>query len=236
MTFNLPLLVILCTTVSAVRVGNEAHERAMNGPCGGSFKVVAYGNLGTALTKEGFQRAAPEPDKNTVVVDPAGMAYIKGDEDPEDAGGASGALYRRLGLDVSMPDNVTSGINKVLDAKYHEYDDFPVIHVVGPQLFRISDETEAIKQLATAYYNVLTEFVESGKTNMRLVPVSSGIFAGDFKNRMPSITHQSWTQAITRLNADQKAQVQRSSIELCIFEEREVESYTRAAEVNCGTA
>jgi len=232
MTFRLVVTVLLFATAPAGRVAIKEHEQAMTGPCGGSFQVVAYGNLGTAITGQGFQMVAPGPDADTVVVDPAGMPYIKGDEDVEDAGGASGALYRRLGLDY-MPDEVENGINEILDAKYHQYEAFPVIHVVGPRLFQVTDENEAIKQLATAYYNVLREFVRSGKSKMRLVPVSSGIFAGPFKSRMPDITHKAWTQAMTRLDDNEKAHLEKSSIELCIFEEREVESYTKAAKQFC---
>ena len=95
-------------------------------------KVVSYGILGSQMSHGQVKLVAPEPGAGEVVVDPAGLPYIR--SGPSGAGGASGQLYKWLGIsDGQFPQSVQEAITDSLQAKFHSYDPGKnVIHVVGP--------------------------------------------------------------------------------------------------------
>ena len=73
--------------------------------------------------------------------------------------------------------------------KRHDYDGKSCIHAVGPDLRRPGVSVEqALAELRTVYRNVLHEYIPSEQTMLRLPPLSSGIFKGEFGSRMPRLT------------------------------------------------
>ena len=93
--------------------------------------------------------------------------------------------------DVSNRIFVFQAITRAGDAKYHCYNgNQHVIHVVGPDFrsFRLLSQKDAIEMLGRAYRNVLHEAATSRLKRLRLLPVSSGVFAGSFSQSMPIIT------------------------------------------------
>merc|ERR1712048_94540 len=130
------------------------------------------------------------PDKKTVIVDPAGLPYIQ--SSPSGAGGASGQIYEWLRIDraYSFPDPVKAEITEPLKAKFHNYGGKLCIHVVGPN-FQMRPRTfsweEGLGELTQAYSAALSEFAASGFPCLRLLPISSSIFAGSFAQDMPEM-------------------------------------------------
>merc|ERR1712125_76187 len=86
---------------------------------------------------------------------------------------------------------VRTSVTSVGKAKAHTYPGkATVIRVVGPNFMQAqpATELEAVKLLAPSYASVFEEFAYSSATTLRLLPISSGIFAGSFGPVMPQIT------------------------------------------------
>lgn len=193
--------------------------------------ISPYSVLGSRMAIDGaFSNVAPEPGADTVFVDPAGLPYIQ--NGPSGAGGAAGVIYGFLGIksDPAFPDDVKSAITKTCDAKFHAYGEKKCIHAVGPD-FRIRDYSrdEAVAELAKAYQGILTEFVASGLANLRLLPVSGGIFSGPFSSELPGMTAEALQSGFLALTAEQQEQVKVADrLEMCIFMEKELKDFTLA--------
>jgi len=191
-------------------------------------KVVPYGVLGSSSSAG---KVAPEPDAETVFVDPAGLHYIRGG--PGGAGGAAGAIYGWLGIASApaFPQEVRASLTRSLQAKFHAYGssgEKKCIHVVGPD-FRTGVATcctrpytreEAEAELAEAYFNVFREFHASGLRRLRLLPISGGIFSGSFGGEIPQLTADALAAGFARLDEDVQAWVLRADLELCVFDSR----------------
>jgi len=210
---------------------SEDQEGTFGSPCGKTFNVVRYGILGSGITvKGGFDpHAGPVPDAHTVILDPAGLYFIQ--HGPQGAGGAAGAMYKYLNLH-SFPDEVSTSITDVLMAKLHVYPKGPVIHVVGPDLGG-SQENAAIELLTTAYSNVLKEFAKSGFKKLRLLPISGGIFSGQWSHKIHEFTFTALGNAISGLNDDEAAALQAADVEMCIFNEHEALKFETEADRIC---
>lgn len=214
----------------------------------GSIKAVPWGVLGEAMdvaagTPWATKKEAPAPDANILIVDPASI-NVASDPNfrPAEAGGAAGAVYRFLGIDSNstFPPDVVSGLNGTADAVYKRYG-YPhalhVIHVIGPDfkaLPGITDD-EAIASLATCYAAVLTRFAKDHPSDLlRLVPVSAGIYAGGFRERMAELTAAALHTAAERIATEEPALFQElppnqgRNCELCLFDPREAAPYAAA--------
>ena len=205
-----------------------------------SIVVQPWGVLGEAASARGtpFEttRAAPAPDAHTLFCDPANCSWLQDPSfHPTDARGASGAIYRFLLLD-KFPTAVSAAMRQPTDAVYHRYPgDRLCIHVGSPRLSSVRSEAEALKLLVATYTNILLVATQvacesAHWSTLRLLPVSSGIFAGSFGSRMPSITARALAAAAEA--AAQQAphcleELTRGgrSIELCVFDPREVPLY-----------
>mmetsp|Transcript_43366 Transcript_43366/g.140658 ORF Transcript_43366/g.140658 Transcript_43366/m.140658 type:complete len:213 (+) Transcript_43366:154-792(+) len=169
-------------------------------------QVVPYSVLGQQLVRgEGVVDRADPPDASVVFCDPAGLPFIQR-TGPGGAGGASGAIYDFLGIrdDDAFPEPVREAVTTVGLAKHHAYPQeeggpLHCIHTVGPNFNRRRDDgsqhsrEEAQGELAAAYKNVLCEFHaaasgEGGPTQLRLLPISGGIFAGPFADDIAPLT------------------------------------------------
>jgi len=195
--------------------------------------IKPYGVLGDGQNLHGkmFNANAP-PDGSVAVVDPAGLQFIQPPGGPKGAGGAAGACYRWLGIhqDVAFPAEVVAAVRNTGDAKYHVYAaDKKVIHAVGPDLRRQSySEDEAIHELSNVYKNIFYEFIMSEVATLRLLPVSGGIFAGNHKRRIPTLTFAALDEAFLKLSNDQKDTLMNRDVHLCIFMEKVVEEFMDA--------
>ena len=196
------------------------------------LEVAPYGVLGTKMKGSGTltQIGAP-PDADTCIVDPAGLQYIK--NGTKGAGGASASIYKFIGLSGAFPEDVSGAIFRATDAKFHAYKggEHKVVHVVGPD-FRDGtwSKREAALELSRAYRNVLHEWVLSETKTLRLLPISSGIFAGTLSDELTPLTHEAICVGFEQLHPfDQQACIAEDRrVELCIFNEGEYPKYVTA--------
>jgi len=189
---------------------------------------VDYGVLGTRLTADQkLVQAASEPGSDTAIVDPAGLPFIQR-FGPSKARGASGAIYGWLGIkaDASFPTAVSEAIKAPGQAKFQQYGEHKVIHVVGPNLHTVGGADDksvqnATSLLAKSYANTFKEFLASDAARLRLLPISGGIFAGRFNDDIPWMTFAAIDLGFRSLAAEAQAKLvtcfSANKVELCIF-------------------
>lgn len=196
------------------------------------IELMPYGIMGKFETKTRriIQNGlAPEDANDIVIVDPAGMNFIK--STASGAGGASGNIYKWLGLYGRFPSSVREGIKDIGYAKYHEYSaEKKVIHTVGPNFSGIKNQKEfdyVIEYLIDSYYNVFIEFANTNNKVLRLLPVSSGIFSGIFSDNFHTYTIKCIEYALKDLGKFQHIMtiLKSRKIELCIYNENDFNAY-----------
>ena len=128
------------------------------------------------------------------------------------------------------------------------------IHTVGPKLGHGKyTDTEAVWKLAGAYRNVLSQFVRFAVSKaaadpaptgtpvrLRLLPISGGIFAGEYQQHIAPLTLAALEEGIGLLTEEERgvlateqggegdAAEGAAQIELCIFLEVELAAFKRA--------
>lgn len=223
--------------------GDAINQRSTSTGPGREFLTklspVPWGVLGTQLAHahKSEKTRAPMPDETMAVVDPAGLPFIQ-EMGPGGAAGASGTIYQWIELSnqPEFPEEVKKCVNRECAAKLHVYAAGNVIHSVGPD-FRQTKWSKAqggtremvIKALSSAYRHILSEFVTSGLKRLRLLPVSGGIFSGEFGPDMPRITVEALRKGFSSLDGTSQACVLGAeALELCIFMERDYDPYSEA--------
>jgi len=187
------------------------------------IQVKHYSVLGTRLNPSQKETIENKTSlKNVVIVDPAGLTFIQ--NGPDGASGASGAIYKKLGI-TEFPEEVKAKIHITGEAAYHAYPEGKVIHVVGPD-FRV---THDITLLAESYVSVFREFITSGQTHLRLLPISGGIYSGNTDN--PTVTPKvTWDHVIIALNILNLSELsdlndKKITIEMCLHTLKEYSPY-----------
>lgn len=188
------------------------------------LQLKHYGILGPGQKSDG-----PAPGPRTAVVDPAGLKIIRSNA-PDDAGGASGAIYHWLGIS-SFPASLTSSVHQAGDAKYEDYSGKHVIHVASPFLKNVHDYSQARDLLTTAYHNVLVAFLRQDHLHvLRLLPISGGIFSGEWKDELPKMTFQALEGGYERLGQAEKEQLVDRTVDLCFYSTHDYMVYSNARE------
>lgn len=223
--------------------GSQPHAPPVVQFCG-AIEVAPWGVLGQAMGDSPWQpkQVAPKPDSSMMIVDPASSNVIEDDHySPGNAGGASGAIYRFLGIanDATFPPDVVATLRggKIAYKRYGYPDAFHVIHVVGPDFKNAPDglvEQEAIDQLASVYLDILTAARIHGRQLLRILPVSSGIYAGRFRPQMPNITVAALLAAFELFERANPAHAKELAphgdrrIQLCIYDAKDCAEYRDA--------
>jgi hypothetical protein len=159
-------------------------------------RALQYINELTVLLKESGQVSISGASADTVIVDPAGMFFIR-QGTTDDAKGASRAIYNFLDI-TTFPPEVTRKIQNEGDAASFQYtvpgkkgETRHVVHVVGPDFTQVTGKEvlwhEAVTRLGTAYANAINEAETlEDVTTVRLPVISGGIFAGKFGYNAPN--------------------------------------------------
>ena len=95
----------------------------------------------------------------------------------------------------------------------------------------------AVGALSLAYENALHEFERSGRRGLRLLPISGGIFAGEFAGRVPELTRAALDAALCRLPPPLREELLgERRLEMCVFSESEWDGFLAAGFAPCGEA
>jgi len=131
------------------------------------------------------------------------------------------------------------------DAAFHRYGNHAVIHVASPNLAMLGTASAvtrrlALDQLARAYMNVLSVFLELasfGVRVLRMLPLSGGIFSGDFQGDLAQFTFQALEQGFSQLPPQSQMKLRSSgfSLEMCIWKESDVSRFEAAYASSMGT-
>jgi hypothetical protein len=201
---------------------------------------MPYGVLGTQESKDtSIHQIGTLPNNNIVLCDPAGVEYIQ--NGPNGAGAASKAIYRFLGIyenNTQFPDEVKTKVTTVCNACYYPYAKAHVIHVVGPNFDTLPysnlNRDAAEKILASAYNAVFTQFLRHDCTpyTLRLLPISGGIFAGNFRSIVADLSFAAIEKAlkmlIPTLTPEKLHNLKICIVEYCIYKENELQCYKDA--------
>ena len=138
-----------------------------------------------------------------VLVDPASLKFVT-KVCPKNAGGASGAIYRWLGINKSKQfcTNVDDAFKTIGDVVGITVPDKQkaVIHAIGPGFRdREISEDQAVEELIKVYQNVLDLFAKSQQKCLMLVPICGGIQAGKLRSKMGDITLRALGEAFAEL-------------------------------------
>ncbi|NDC40848.1 MAG: hypothetical protein EBZ77_04735 [Chitinophagia bacterium] len=162
---------------------------------------------------------------NHIVVDPAGLPYITGDQPISGAGTLSGAIYAHyhvkdqfrpgplLSKCTEFPRPVFKDVTAEGHAFAYEYVEGTVIHVVGPNFDESpeNDMNDAVVRLAAAYASVVRAaeahvrgVIKYNESNaykkgavVRLPLISMGKFAGSFQGEQKyELTARAVTEAL----------------------------------------
>jgi len=83
--------------------------------------------------------------------------------------------------------------------------------------------------LSVAYHNVFAEVTASQKLRVRLLPISSGVFAAKFLPVMPALTFQAMALAFDRLTPQmQETLMDLEQVKLCVFIDKELPLFDEA--------
>eukprot|EP00930_Biecheleria_cincta_P006761 TRINITY_DN107827_c0_g1_i1.p1 TRINITY_DN107827_c0_g1~~TRINITY_DN107827_c0_g1_i1.p1 ORF type:complete len:293 (+),score=44.05 TRINITY_DN107827_c0_g1_i1:49-927(+) len=199
-----------------------------------ALSVVPHSILGSQMKQDkSIVQAGTEPDSMTAIVD-AGGHHIPQSDCPSRAAGAAKSIYKWIGIsnEESFPADVAGAVRQMGDAKYHMYEGGRhVIHVYGPDLRKPCSDDDAVEALSRAYYNILKEFTSSDLQVLRLLPVSGGIMAGNFKARMPEITVAALRRGFAKLPKNDQDKLLGKSLQLCIFSEADAEAFRSAVKM-----
>mmetsp|Transcript_148631 Transcript_148631/g.477220 ORF Transcript_148631/g.477220 Transcript_148631/m.477220 type:complete len:957 (-) Transcript_148631:110-2980(-) len=213
----------MAPTTSPGPYTHESLAPALQPPMHLLLELKAYGVLG--IGEQGGP--AQPPNEDIAIVDPAGLGIVQANR-PTMAGGASGAIYRAIGLQ-SFPDEVVRGLRNTADAVIVLYPGkFYVVHVASPDLRQVVGRDDAIFTLTQAYHNVLSEFAGSQAQSLRMLPISGGIFSGEFYGDLPRMTFIALFKAFGLLGLTQQGQLQSKAVEMCIFVAADYQVYESA--------
>ena len=215
----------------SLEVNNQIQYKQLPKPLSIPIIVKPYGVLGDKKRQDG--EIVPFW-QSTVIVDPAGLNFIQRNN-TAGAGGASGAIYAKIGINT-FADEVIYSIKNVTEAKWHTYRrEYTVIHVVGP-IYEQHKDAEFKTQLTIAYKNVLQQFLDylqatPGKTiTLNLLPISGGIFSSGISQlKMANWTYECYTAACRNLNRDDIQLINDNAvIHMCIYDEGDFKMYQKA--------
>lgn len=167
--------------------------------------------------------------EDCVIVDSAG-SHIGSAE----ANGVSGAIYNAINgsynlgtsLLVETKQALSDG-NKIATTKaaFAEYQtanqlNLAVIHVIAPDFGTLPFND---KFLITSYLNVFLAFcnLPAKYKTLRLLPISSGIFAGAYKDHILANTHRYVNEALKQLSVQKMTRLFDATLEMCAFMKEE---------------
>ena len=177
--------------------------------------VVSWGVLGAG---PGYHQQAGRPNTDIVIVDPAGLRYIK-TAGPRGAGGLSKEIYKFIKINnhSQFPPEVRANIHAEGDVAFRSYAPFgSVLHVASPDLSSIPDRRRAVRELTKAYTNVLRAFAKTRMRCLRMPVIAGGIFAGTHRDHMLQMTSDALHASFAALPSEANT-LHHAHIELCVY-------------------
>ena len=83
-------------------------------------------------------------------------------------------------------------------------------------------------QLAQAYHNIFREFLSTPLKQLRLLPISGGIYAGSLQEHIHEITAQAIVQGFNCLSYNCREQTKNRQVQMCIFEKTQHSKFSKA--------
>lgn len=193
--------------------------------------LVDFVPLRRDLTMQHQLNKSDDYRRNVMILDPAGSCFSS---KTYSGAGASGAIYRGLGVTGKpLPSDM-----KENEAYLHTLGDpespATVVHIVGPKASECNTKQEFINSLAVAYkkvFQAVVKYEEWVPPVFRMLPVSGSIFAGSYKPEIGAITAEALNKGFKMLSAgDQAAFLSKTSPYMALYTPDEVAQFNAAWE------
>ena len=157
------------------------------------------------------------------------VGCLQNAELPSRAGGASAAFYRFLKIDNhrGFPDCIAKAVHSVGDVVIHDYvDTIRLLHVVSP-VFRDKGQTmgSVTAALCFAYTRVFKTYCLGHKSELRLLPISTGINAGGNPALVRMATRPAIVEALKDLSTEERERLKASQIYFCCYKQEEFDFF-----------
>mmetsp|Transcript_168184 Transcript_168184/g.540300 ORF Transcript_168184/g.540300 Transcript_168184/m.540300 type:complete len:489 (+) Transcript_168184:61-1527(+) len=191
------------------------------------LKLDHFGVLGVQEGGNDPRDVIIVPDTSMAILDPTDLNVIRSGI-PQRAGGASRAIYKWLSLD-----NFPSELHVLQSPGDAVLVSYPgktsVIHTLSVDFrFVTKTQDEAVRDLATAYRNVFSEFIKTDLTVLRILPLVGGTFAGSFKGNIADMTFAAMQQAFEQLQPSEQPRLLQRNVEFCVYSLGEFAQYQKA--------
>lgn len=133
-------------------------------------------------------------NENTIIVDPAGINFMKGDVPLTGAGGLSGVIYKKLNI-TSISGDITKFYKQINIDKIYKNDNIDIsfynnkiIHSIGPDFNNdkiqkyFTLDNIFINVFINIYKNIYSKIPGDNNYNIILCALSTGIFAKNYSN------------------------------------------------------
>ena len=173
-----------------------------------------------------------------VLVDASGT-FLK-DKNPEKAAYSARALYNHLGMAHVKAKSDANDFSKLTMGNIvHTTYDGPagqnkeVIHAYSydflSEEYPSKNKDQCILLLAGIYTKIFEAFIKSNKGTLHLLPLSGGIFAGEHKLHIVSITHNAIQLAFQTIKIRKtRTELSNKTIKLCLYSGTELAEYVKS--------
>lgn len=168
------------------------------------------------------------------MADAGGWRFFR-KNNPTNAGGAAGALYREMRIKSFSSEVQKIELGGALVVYYQigkkKNKKTPaIIHTAGINFNLVPDWTpeQSQESLNRIYTEIFCAHISTNRKKFFFPPISGGRFSGRFKETMPQMQRLAIQKGFEKLSTEHQTQLRESDIYLCLYESSEFETYKEA--------
>lgn len=165
------------------------------------------------------------------MADAGGFNILKNNS-PSKARGATGALYREMGIKSFCSEAQKIELGGALVVYYQigkkkKKKTLAIIHTAGINFNLVPDweQEQAQESLNRIYTEIFCAHISTNRKKLFFPPISGGRFAGRFKEMMPKMQGLAIQKGFEKLSTDHQTQLLKSDIYLCLYDKSDLEDY-----------
>ena len=180
------------------------------------------------------QNAINDNIEQASMADAGGWRFFR-KNNPTNAGGAAGALYREMRIKSfsSEVQKIELGCALVV---YYQIDKKKnkktpaIIHTAGINFNLLPEwsRQQAQESLNRIYTEIFCAHISTNRKKLFFPPISGGRFSGRFKETMPQMQRMAIQKGFEKLSTEHQTQLRESDIYLCLYKLSEFETYKEA--------
>lgn len=178
-----------------------------------------------------FQNDWNDNIEEASMCDAGGWHHFKNNT-PTKAGGAAGALYRKMRIRFFCSEAQKIELGSALVGYYQigkkkNKKTLAIIHTAGINFNLVPDWTQeqAQESLNRIYTEIFCAHISTNRKKLFFPPISGGRFAGRFREMMPQMQALAIQKGFEKLSTDHQTQLRESDIYLCLYNKSDLEDY-----------